>query len=111
MSVYQVNKLYIACYIQEYYNKTVAVRNIARNKSVNQACHRKVLRRIKKSGKSAFHRCNDGINSIFQSNTMTNYCISSCKCPRSKKCPPPRPIYAVSLPIEKSLFALPHFPK
>ena len=52
MSVYQVNKLYIACYIQEYYNKTVAVRNIARNKSVNQACHRKVLRRIKKSGKS-----------------------------------------------------------
>ena len=31
MNVYQVNKLYIACYIEGCYNKTVAVMNITRN--------------------------------------------------------------------------------
>ena len=43
MSVYQVSKLYITCNIQEYYNKTVTVRKIVRNKLVNEVCHRKVL--------------------------------------------------------------------
>ena len=48
VSLYQVSKLYIACYIQEYGNWIVTVRRIVRNKSVNQACHRKVLKRILK---------------------------------------------------------------
>ena len=56
----------------------------------------------KKSGKSAFHCCNNRINSILQSNAMKNYCISSYTCPHSKKCPPPRPFYQRSSPLELS---------
>lgn len=83
-SLYQVSKLYIACYIQEYCNQTVFCQgNYEEQISKSGMPHKNSQKNFLKNlvNQLFIAACNNTI--IFQSNSTINFCISSYKCPCS----------------------------